>query len=59
VTDADGKFEIKQPPAGKYQIWYWHDTGFKDGAAGNKGFPLEIKAGADTDLGQVQWKPAG
>ena len=59
VTDADGKFEIKQPPAGKYQIWYWHDTGFKDGAAGNKGFPIEIKAGADTDLGKVDWKPAG
>jgi len=59
VTDADGKFEIKMPPAGKYNIWYWHDTGFKDGAAGNKGFPVEIKADADTDLGKVDWKPAG
>jgi len=55
VTDADGNFEIKEPPAGKYQIWYWHDTGFKGGAAGNKGFPIEIKAG-DNDLGKVEWK---
>jgi hypothetical protein len=59
VTDADGNFEIPMPPAGKFQIWYRHDTGFKDGAAGNKGFPVEIKAGADTDLGKVDWKPAG
>jgi len=59
VTDADGKFDIKMPPAGKYQIWYWHDTGWRNGAAGNKGFPIDIKANADTDLGKVEWKPAG
>src|SRR5262249_36486347 len=38
VTDADGNFEIAMPPAGKYTIWYWHDTGWKDGAAGGNGF---------------------
>jgi hypothetical protein len=57
VTDADGNFEIKQPPAGKYKIWYWSDTGWKGGEAGANGEPIEIKAGAVTDLGKVEWKP--
>jgi len=59
VTDADGNFEIKLPPAGKYHIFYWHDTGWRDGAKGANGEPIEIKADQDNDLGKVQWKPAG
>jgi plastocyanin len=54
VTDADGNFEIKSPPAGKYKIWYWSDTGFKGGQAGADGEPVEIKADV-TDLGKVTW----
>ena len=56
VTDADGKFEIPQAPVGSYKIWYWSDSGWKDGAAGANGFPLTIKAG-DNDM-KVEWKPA-
>jgi hypothetical protein len=57
VTDKDGKFEIKNAPTGSYKIWYWSDTGWKDGAAGANGFPITIKAG-ENDLGNVEWKPA-
>ena len=58
VTDKDGNFEIKDAPAGKFKIWYWSDSGWKDGAKGADGFPIEIKAGTN-DLGNVDWKPAG
>lgn len=56
VTDKDGKFEIKEAPAGKFKIWYWTDTGWKGGSAGSNGEDITIKAG-DNDLGKVQWKP--
>lgn len=57
VTDKDGKFEIKNAPTGNYKIWYWSDTGWKDGAAGSSGFPITIKSG-ENDLGKVEWKPS-
>jgi hypothetical protein len=56
VTDKDGNFDIKGAPAGKYKIWYWSDTGYKDGAKGANGFDIEIKAGG-TNLGEVKWTP--
>jgi plastocyanin len=56
VTDKDGNFEIKDAPVGKYKIWYWSDSGWKDGVKGSKGFPIDIKSGT-TDLGKVEWKP--
>jgi hypothetical protein len=56
VTDGDGKFEIKLAPAGKVKVFYWHDTGYKDGAAGAKGFPITLKPGQDNDLGKIEWK---
>jgi plastocyanin len=56
VTDKDGKFEIKDAPVGKFKIWYWSDAGWKDGAKGADGSPIEIKAG-DNDLSKVEWKP--
>jgi hypothetical protein len=56
VTDKDGNFEIKDAPVGKFKIWYWSDGGWKDGAKGADGFPIEIKAG-DNDLKKVEWKP--
>ncbi len=43
VTDADGKFEIKNAPAGKYRIVYWHENGVKGGAKGRFGEQIEIK----------------
>jgi hypothetical protein len=49
VTDADGKFEIKNAPAGKYRIVYWHETGLRGGRDGRFGEPIEIK-GPTTEL---------
>jgi hypothetical protein len=43
ITDEDGKFEIKNAPAGKYRLVYWHENGFKGGAAGRFGEEVEIK----------------
>ena len=43
VTDDDGKFEIKNAPAGKYRIVYWHENGLRNGAAGRLGDQIEIK----------------
>jgi plastocyanin len=49
VTDDDGKFEIKNAPAGKFRLVYWHENGFKGGAPGRFGDPVEI-GGATTEL---------
>ena len=43
VTDEDGKFEIKNAPAGKFRIVFWHENGVKGGAKGRFGEPIEIK----------------
>jgi hypothetical protein len=43
VTDDDGKFEIKNAPAGKYRIVYWHENGVRGGAGGRFGEGIEIK----------------
>jgi plastocyanin len=43
VTDADGKFEIKNAPAGNWRIVYWHESvGFKGGKEGRTGDPISI-----------------
>lgn len=48
VTDADGRFELKNAPAGKYRLVYWHEkVGFKGGKAGRFGERVEIVAGKD------------
>jgi hypothetical protein len=55
VTDADGKFEIKNAPVGKYRIVYWHEAvGLRGGRAGRFGEPIEI-AGPKTDLKEVDF----
>lgn len=43
LTDADGNFEIKDAPVGKYRIVYRHERGYHQGKDGAKGFPVEIK----------------
>jgi len=43
ITDEDGKFEIKNAPAGKYRIVYWHENGVRGGAKGRFGDQIEIK----------------
>jgi len=54
VTDENGNFEIKNAPAGKYRIVYWHENGLKGGAAGRFGDEIEIK-GPTTDLKTVDF----
>jgi hypothetical protein len=43
VTDENGNFEIKNAPAGKYRIVYWHENGVRGGAKGRFGDQIEIK----------------
>jgi hypothetical protein len=42
VTDEDGKFEIKNAPAGKFRIVFWHENGVRGGAKGRFGDQIEI-----------------
>jgi hypothetical protein len=47
VTDEDGNFEIKDAPAGKFRLVYWHENvGFKGKAPGRFGEPIAIKGDA-------------
>ena len=51
VTDADGKFEIKDAPAGNYRIVYWHENvGFLNGKDGRFGAPIAIVGGAKNSM---------
>ncbi|MFO0936416.1 MAG: hypothetical protein U0798_07900 [Gemmataceae bacterium] len=50
ITDADGKFEIKGAPAGKYRIVYAHEKGYHKGAAGRLGEVIEIKAASNNTM---------
>ena len=55
VTDADGKFEIKLAPAGKYRLVVWHEEGW--GPPGTKdGNPVTIKG--ETDVGKIVLGPS-
>jgi hypothetical protein len=55
VTDENGKFEIKNAPAGKCRLVIWHEPiGFR---IDRKGEPIEIKAGGTTDVGKFDLKP--
>jgi hypothetical protein len=52
VTDEDGKFELKNVPAGNFRLQIWQEKiGFGPGA--RDGNPVTIKAGADTDVGKI------
>ncbi|HEY1190125.1 MAG TPA: hypothetical protein VGE74_20940 [Gemmata sp.] len=42
VTDADGRFEIRNAPVGKFRIVYWHENGVRGGAKGRAGDPITI-----------------
>lgn len=60
VTGADGTFEIKGIPPGKYQVSIWQESFgnyFPDPKDKKETFPVEIKAGAATDLGEMKFKP--
>jgi hypothetical protein len=42
ITNAEGRFELKQVPRGRWRVVYWHELGFHKGKAGALGFPVEI-----------------
>ena len=61
VTDEDGKFEIKDAPAGEFRVVVWHEEvgwvlGENDKAPTRDGKKITIKAGETTDLGKVPMK---
>ena len=49
VTDADGKYEIKDAPAGAIRVFYRHEGGLHKGKEGRNGFPNNI-VGATMEL---------
>lgn len=56
VTDADGKFEIKDAPAGDFRIVVWHEaTGWVvgDDKPSKNGKKITIKDKETTDLGKI------
>jgi len=42
VTDEDGRFEIKDAPAGRFRIVYWHESGLRGGAKGRFGEAIMV-----------------
>jgi hypothetical protein len=58
VTDADGGFELRSAPAGTYRLMVRHGSGiYRGGAAGRNGQIITIKAGAASDLGNLDFPP--
>jgi len=55
VTDADGKYEIKDAPVGKWRLVIWQEGGFHKGKEGVLGMPVEVK-GAVTEVPAVELK---
>jgi hypothetical protein len=56
VTDENGNFEIKNAPAGKFNLFVQHPAnGWLNGKEGRNGQTMEIKPG-DMDLGTIKMK---
>lgn len=56
VTDADGKFTIKDAPVGQYRLVVWQESiGYLGGAAGRNGQPITIQKGG-TNLEPIKIK---
>ncbi len=60
VTDADGKFEIKDAPAGDFRLVISHDNGWVigDTQPSKNGKKITIKDGETADLGKIPMKPS-
>jgi|694.fasta_scaffold15460_10 hypothetical protein len=58
LTDAEGRFEIRNAPKGNHRIVIWHETaGWLGGNTGRNGEVLTVEGGAIKDLGDVGMKP--
>jgi plastocyanin len=57
VTDAEGNFEIKDAPAGTWNMIVWQEEKGWVGDGGKAGTPVTIKDGATTDVGKIDLKP--
>ncbi len=53
VTDAEGKYEIKDAPVGKWRLVIWQEGGFHKGKEGVLGMPIDVK-GAVTEVPAVE-----
>ena len=62
VTDADGKFEIKNAPAGKFRLNLWQETKgwviINPTNPRDRGVVIDIKADGTTDLGTIKFELA-
>jgi hypothetical protein len=56
ITDADGKFEIKDAPAGQYRLIVWNGA-FLGGVGGRFGQQITIRADGTVDLGELEFAP--
>jgi hypothetical protein len=55
VTDAEGNFEIKDAPAGTWNLIAWQDEGWVL-PGGKNGMPVTITASGTTDVGKIEMK---
>lgn len=56
ITDGEGNFKIPKVPAGKWHIWYSHESGYLGGAAGKFGYEVTIEGGKTT-VASREWTP--
>jgi plastocyanin len=54
ITDKDGNFEIKNLPAGKWRLVYWHEKGLHKGRDGVLGFPVDVTKPAQGDTMELK-----
>ena len=54
ISDKDGKFTIKNLPAGKNDFRVWHEKG----GYVVRSLPVNVKAGETIDLGQIKISPS-
>ncbi len=61
VTDADGKFTLKNAPAGKYRLMVWHEQGWviiNPAMPSDRDRVIDIKANGITDVGKISFVPS-
>lgn len=54
VTDEDGRFEIRNAPAGQFRVVFWHENGVRGGANGRFGEPVAL-AGKAVEMKPVEF----